>query len=272
MHNNNRPFVSVAIAIYNGDRFLREQLDSILHQTYSNFEVVISDDGSTDDTQKILNEYAEKDKRVRWYLSTRERGVLPNFTEAISLCKGEIIFLSDCDDVWYPNKIEKHVDAYKDKKIKWVYNKVVVTDEENNPTGLLEDAIVSSYYEKSRRNILYYTWGSCILGCATSYRASVLKNIWPAPAYSHGHDSWIQLAIWPATPFFIDEYLQDYRQHTNNTTGLRKLGTEEMAIKHNLLFLKSLVMSDRIEVWKRVFFLLVILGKLVRSVFRKVWI
>jgi len=256
------------MTVYNSERFIRDQLDSLLSQTYSNIEVVISDDGSTDNTQNILSEYAGKDKRIRWSASLRERGVLSNFTEAISRCNGEIIFLCDCDDVWYSNKIQLHMDKYKDKSIQWVYNKVVVTNEENKPIGCLKDFIGSNYYDKERRRLSYYTWGSCILGCATSFRASLLKNIWPAPPHTPSHDSWIQLAIWPAKPFFIDEYLQDYRQHLNNVTGLRKHGTESLAIGSNLFFLKSLVLSNHIQLWKRGFFFLVILGKKIRGLLK----
>lgn len=257
------PKVSVAIAIYNGSRFLREQIDSILNQTYRNLEVVVSDDGSDDDTQDILNDYATRDKRLRWSISKSKRGMVSNFSEAISLCKGDIIFLCDCDDVWHESKIEKHVKIYGNQNVHWVANKVVITDEKNNPTGYLTDTM-PDYYEKSRQKILYYTWGSCIIGCATSYRASILKNIWPADICAPGHDSWIQMAISPANYYLLDEVLQTYRQHANNTVGL-KAGNESLAIKNNMIYLKSLVWNNRVQLWKRFLFLIVFIGKKIRK-------
>ncbi len=260
------PLVSVAIAIYNGDKFLREQLDSLLAQTYSNLEIIISDDNSNDLTQNILEEYSNRDKRVHWSISKRQRGMVPNFMEAISICKGEIIFLCDCDDIWYPEKISKHVDLYKDESVKWVYNKALITDEFNNPTGFLTDTM-PDYYEKSRQKFLYYTWGSCIIGCATSYRAGLLKNILMADKFAPGHDSWIQLAIFPAKSGFIDEVLQLYRQHSNNTIGLKK-GDENLAIKNNLIYLKSLIKNKQLVLWKRVFLFIVLIAKKIRSLLK----
>lgn len=257
------PLVSVAIAIYNGEKFLREQLDSLLIQTYPHIEIVISDDGSTDSTPSILEEYTNKDARVRWSISKGKRGMVTNFTEAISLCKGEIIFLCDCDDVWYPGKIQAHLKVYEDPSVHWVSNKAVITNEKNDPVGYLTDTM-PDYYERGRQKLLYYTWGSCIIGCATSYRARILKGIWPADPHAPGHDSWIQLAIFPAKYFHIDEVLQKYRQHNNNTIGLKK-GDESLAIKNNSLYLKSLIGNSRLGLWKRAVFLAVYAGKKIRK-------
>jgi len=264
------PLVSIAIAVYNGAEFFREQLDSLLAQTYTNLEIVVTDDGSNDGTQAILSEYAAKDSRVRWSVSTRTRGMIPNFTGAVSLCKGDIIFLCDCDDVWYPEKVEKHLQQYQDPSVQWVYNEAIVTDEKNRPTGYLTD-LLPGYY--TRKKLTYYTWGSCIIGCATSYRAKLIKDRWPADIHAPGHDSWIQLAIYPARRVYITEILQDYRQHSTNTMGLRDragdLENEAQAIKENMLYLKSLVKNDRLQVWKRTFFLAVLLGKQIRAACRK---
>ena len=86
------PLVSIALTTYNGGKLIREQIDSLLAQTYTNFEIVISDDGSNEETIQILNEYAQTDPRVRWSRSPLGRGYVNNTQNAISLCKGEIIF------------------------------------------------------------------------------------------------------------------------------------------------------------------------------------
>ncbi len=257
------PLVSIAIAIYNGERYLREQLDSLLLQTYSNIEIVVTDDSSSDSTQAILTEYAAKDNRLRWSISTRPRGMVSNFTGAVLLCRGEIIFLCDCDDVWYPEKVAKHVEKYIDISIEWIYNEAIITDENNLPTGHLTD-LIPDYY--TRRKLLYYVWGSCIIGCATSYRASLIQNRWPADALSSGHDSWIQLAIFPAKPFYLKEVLQDYRQHANNSVGLKGINkTPEWLMQQNMLYLGSLMKNRQLQSWKRFYFFAVLLGKKVRG-------
>lgn len=262
-----RPLVSVALATYNGDNFLEEQLDSLLSQTYQNIEIVISDDRSTDGTQSILQEYTQKDERVRWSINKNQRGFISNFSEAISFCGGEIIFLCDQDDVWNKNKIEKHIDIYQNPSIMWIYNEVVITDQNRKVTGYLTDTMPDYW---TRRKLLYYTWGSCVLGCVTSYRANLIKNIWPADQNAPGHDSWIQLAIYPAKSAYIPEILQEYRQHKKNTVGLKSVPEEEInsrerqAIDNNLKYLKSLAFNSKLQLWKRLYFYLIFLIKKIR--------
>jgi len=258
----NTPLVSVAMATYNGEKFLKDQMDSLLAQTYRHFEVVISDDGSTDRTQEIIKGYQTRDARVRFSVNLKPEGYIRNFERALSLCRGEIIFLCDQDDVWHTDKIKRHMQVYQEQKTLWAYNRVALIDESTQRIGLLENTI-STYY--SKRKLLQYTWGSCILGCATSYRASLLKNIWPADPLAPAHDSWIQLAIYPAQSAYIPEILQEYRQHRNNTTGLKNKVTESEAISQNMKYLKNLVHNSHLSITKRFFFLLVVCLKNIRN-------
>lgn len=266
------PFVSIALATYNGERYIREQIDSLLSQTYQNFELVISDDGSTDDTQIILEEYSKKDERVCWTKNNKGRGVVTNFSEAILKCRGEIVFLCDQDDFWYPDKISKHVTVYQDKSVAWAYNELVVTDENRKHTGYLTDNLPDYW---TRRNFLYYTWGSCVLGCVTSYRRKLLDDIWPADINAPGHDSWIQLAIYPAKSARIAEVLQDYRQHSNNVVGLKPVPIAELAklenkaIENNMKYIASLATNKKLQFWKRIYFSSVYLVKKIRSYVRR---
>ena len=268
----NEIFVSIALATYNGELYLREQLDSLLNQTYKNIEIVVSDDGSTDGTQALLQEYAKQDKRIRWSINKGEHGFVGNFSEAISLCRGEIIFLCDQDDVWYERKIEKHLEKYKDPAVQWVYNEVVVTDQDRNTLGYLTDSMPDYW---TRKKLLYYTWGSCVLGCATSYRANLIKKVLPPDVNASGHDSWLQLAIYPAKSAYINEILQEYRQHKKNTVGLKTVSEnefanlEKLAISSNIKYLKSLVINNRLQIWKRIYFAVVLILKIIRSFLKK---
>jgi len=98
--------ISIAMATYNGEKHLREQLDSILTQTEQDFEVVVSDDASTDQTLSILKEYQKKDDRFRIYENEKNLGYRENFNKAVSLCKGDFIAFSDQDDIWQPNHLQ----------------------------------------------------------------------------------------------------------------------------------------------------------------------
>lgn len=104
--------ISVAIATYNGERFLREQLDSLYAQTRIPNEVIVCDDCSTDATSKILEEYHQK-YGLKYFVNSESLGVNKNFFKAISLCSGDYICICDQDDIWLPNKIETLFEAIK---------------------------------------------------------------------------------------------------------------------------------------------------------------
>jgi len=98
--------ISIAMTAYNGEKYIREQLDSILAQTEDDFEVVICDDASTDSTLSILKEYEKKDNRFRIYENEGNLGYRENFNKAVSLCKGDFIAFSDQDDIWLPHHLQ----------------------------------------------------------------------------------------------------------------------------------------------------------------------
>jgi len=168
--------VSITLATYNGEKFIREQLDSLLQQTYNNLEIIISDDGSTDKTIPIIEEYFKKDPRISFSKNPTPNGYKKNFERAIRLCRGEIIFLCDQDDIWYKDKIVEHLKAYENKKNKWVSNEVRLIDEKKKNLGFMTD-FFKDYY--SKMSLFYQTGGRCILGCATSYRSEYLKKVPP---------------------------------------------------------------------------------------------
>ena len=113
--------LSVALCTYNGAHFIEEQLWSILNQTLPVDEIVVCDDGSTDATLQIIEEIKGKvSTKIYLYQNETNLGVLANFQKAVDLCQGDIVFLSDQDDIWYPNKVEAIVDwfdAHSDKSV-----------------------------------------------------------------------------------------------------------------------------------------------------------
>lgn len=262
------PLVSIALTTFNGAGLIKEQVDSLLVQTYQNFEIVISDDGSEKETIDILNNYVANDNRIRWSRSPLERGYRKNTENAISLCKGEIIFLCDQDDTWYPERLQLHVEAYRDPSVQWVFNRLVITDSVNNPIGYIEDTMPDYYRHKT---MLENIWGSCIGGAMTSYRADLVKKVLPIPSYAPAHDSWIQFAIYPAKSLFIDKVLQTYRQHNSNQVGMgvvsdleAKKKLEQQSITDNYYRLRMYAQEPHLKLWKRAFVMGVYFLKKVR--------
>ena len=111
------PLISIALCTYNGEKYLREQLDTLVDQTYKNLEIIIVDDCSTDSTMQILEEYAEQYINIKVYQNKKNLGYIKNFEKALSLCLGEYIAMSDQDDSWALNKIEYLVGLIKDNQL-----------------------------------------------------------------------------------------------------------------------------------------------------------
>ena len=103
--------ISVVMCTYNGERFLREQLDSLVHQTYPLHEIIVQDDGSTDATLAILGEYASQWKHIRLLKNEGPHGVNSNFWSAMRKATGDWIAICDQDDIWEPDKIERQAEA-----------------------------------------------------------------------------------------------------------------------------------------------------------------
>ncbi|MEI8061985.1 MAG: glycosyltransferase [bacterium] len=262
---NAHQLVSIAIATYNGGSFLTEQLDSLLNQSYKNIEIVISDDKSTDNTLSILDEYARKDPRITYSINPSPSGFKNNFNRAISLCKGEIIFLCDQDDIWFENKIEEHIQCYKNPNIQWVYNEVALVDEHKKPIG----EYPSNYY--TGLSFFYMTGGRCILGCATSYRSNLLTKVLPINDLAPGHDSYIQMAIYPTKSFYIHKKLQEYRQHKRSvTTGIQESPTDiNLNIKKSIAYVKNLSFDNKLAITKRIYLFFLYCLKLLKYSIKK---
>lgn len=100
------------MATYNGEKYIREQIDSILTQSVQDFEIVVCDDCSSDSTVKILREYEKKDSRIKIFVNEKNLGFLKNFEKAVSLCSGEKIAFSDQDDIWTKDHLDVLQNAF----------------------------------------------------------------------------------------------------------------------------------------------------------------
>lgn len=182
-----QPLVSIAMCTYNGERYLREQLDTIIQQTYSHLEIVIADDGSTDNTISIIKEYRQKDSRIRFYQNDQNLGYNKNFEKVFQLCTAEYIAIADQDDIWALHKIEDMMKGW-DKESVFVYSlsrdfwgDVPERSEENKPIR---------YYEGSMAAKLAFD--SPIHGHACMFNRSLLTPAMPFPSNVY-YDWWLSM-------------------------------------------------------------------------------
>lgn len=205
--------ISVALAAYKGEKFIEEQLRSILSQLAHDDEVIVSDDKPGGPTEKIVRRIMAEDDRVI-YVEGKSKGVVSNFTNAIRHCHGDRIFLCDQDDVWLPNKVKRVNEAF-DNGATLVLHNAYVTDSELNITDY-------SFFASrgSKKGFLRNIVKNSYMGCCMAFDKSLLKRIMPIPRYIPMHDQWIGLmGERYGKVEFIDAPLIYYRVHGNNVTG-----------------------------------------------------
>ncbi len=209
--------VSIAMATYNGERFLEKQMASILDQTYKNIEVVVCDDVSTDDTVAILKAFAKKDKRVRLVENKKNLGYVKNFEKTISLCKGEYIALSDQDDIWMEDKIAILIQEIGEASL--IHSDAYLIDEEGN---IFSQSY--SQYEKKYlypKNIIELIFNPVVTGCSALFTQELGQSILPFCKDIYVHDLWISMIAYKMQGIkYCDKPLIQYRQHKNNQIGL----------------------------------------------------
>ena len=118
------------MATYNGEKYLREQIDSILNQTYSDFRLLISDDFSKDSTREILHEYTKKDNRVIVFLQNENLGVTKNFEFLMKKVENEYFMFADQDDFWQKDKVQKSLEKMIEKNSDLVYTNLEVVNQD----------------------------------------------------------------------------------------------------------------------------------------------
>ena len=205
--------ISVCMATYCGQDYLRKQIDSILCQLDKDDELVISDDHSEDHTTDIIQSYA--DPRIRLYENELAKGVTHNFENALNHCTGDIIFLSDQDDVWLPGKVAKVVTAIESGN-DLVLHDAMITDENLS-------VISPSYFESHGSDISFRKTliRNSFVGCCMAFRRGVLECALPFPGNVPMHDWWIALCAMKSgyKAAMLWEPLILWRRHGDNVTG-----------------------------------------------------
>ncbi|MCF0202935.1 MAG: glycosyltransferase [Bacteroidaceae bacterium] len=228
--------ISVCIATYNGSGYIERQLRSIVSQLSDTDEIIISDDGSSDDTIQVIEAMAIP--QVKIVYNDKEHGYTPNFENALRYAKGDIIILSDQDDEWKEGRISVFKEVLSHHHL--VASDAEVVDE-NKVT------IYPSYFSRRRH---YYGWfGNMVsfgyLGCTLAFRREILKKALPFPQ-NHKmctHDNWLFMvaSTFYSTAVIEDNLLYYFRRGDNTSAGgLRPTTTLRFKVQYRLYLLYNL--------------------------------
>ncbi len=208
---------------YNGEKYLREQLDSILCQTYSDFELIICDDCSSDNTCGILNEYKQKDIRIKVYINETNLGFKKNFEKAISFCKGDYIAFCDQDDVWENWKLQESLDSIGDNYLICT-DSLLVDSQLNSLNRTFKQNLgikkVCMEQEFLLKNLIHHSF---IQGATVICSREFVQRHLPIPDDCIYHDLYFGIcAVIENSITYLDKPTLKYRQHENNVIGNKK--------------------------------------------------
>lgn len=203
--------ISVCIATYNGEKFICEQLLSVLPQLGQDDEVVVSDDGSTDGTLSVVRQM--DDARIRLCHNPGRHGFIWNFENALRQAKGDVLFLCDQDDIWLPGKVSRVMEALQTYDM--VLHDAEIADGDGRGTGILYSASLH-HGEGFWSNLWRTRW----LGCCMAFRRCVLDYAMPFPRHIVGHDGWIStVGLVRFSYCYLPDVLMLYRRHGANASS-----------------------------------------------------
>lgn len=245
--------ISVCMATYNGEQFIKEQLDSILCQLSEDDEIIISDDGSSDKTLEIIDSY--NDRRIKVYHHEKDKSLLKinklrnfyyttqNFENALKNAKGDYIFLADQDDVWHPKRKELVLECLKQNNLVMCNYSIIDTN------GMI---VEEKFYKHNpiSKNRLINVLKSKYLGCCMAFSKSVLEKSLPFPKKLLAHDYWI--GCLSKSCFFLDTPLHLYRRHGTNVSSSSGKSTNSILTKIMYRFMFVIKLYDRLlKIWSR---------------------
>lgn len=248
---------SVAICTFNGEKYLSEQLDSILSQSIKPKQIVVCDDGSTDKTNIIVSHFTINHPEINWKHKKNDvqMGVIKNFEQAINLCDEEIVFLSDQDDVWLQNKAEKVLNVLSKNQYSVIFTDARIVDVNCTQLGLTMfqkiDFKIDEQLKFHKSN-----WSMYLLlskyhatGATMAFKKSIVQKFMPFPINtSYYHDAWIAtLAACIGELTFINEPLILYRQHENQQIGAKLNTVAGLQKVHKYGIIESLIAKRNSE-------------------------
>jgi len=214
LHNPTNTSVAVVVATYNGASFLLAQLESIAQQTHKPAQIIIVDDASSDDTVRIANNFADAHPEVLVVQNETRLGYIKNFEKGMLLATASYVALSDQDDIWVPNKLEKLLFAIGDQMLAYSDSELIDAN-----GGLLHQKMSSIKNQLAYHSPVMYAIGAWAPGHAMLFKKELINKAVPFPVLVT-HDFWLGfVATCYSKVVYVNEPLVHYRQHTQNAIG-----------------------------------------------------
>lgn len=251
--------IDIAMATYNGENYIEDQIKSIQNQTYENWCLYISDDGSSDCTTDLIKKCMSVDQRIKLINIERQGGVIKNFEKTLQNTNSDYIVLSDQDDLWPKNRLEILLTEIKSREEKNKDKAILVfTDLELiNENGV---KINDSFYKINKINPICnmkpnrLLWSCTVYGCTTIMNRKLLSLALPIPETALMHDQWLAfIANRNEGLFYCDYRSIKYRQHANNVVGgssnsffdkLKKFKKNLKNIKNSIINIKKTIYGN----------------------------
>lgn len=216
--------VSIVMSAYNGEKYIGEQIDSVLNQTVSDFELLICDDCSTDMTYSILQEYAKKDSRIHIQRNSANVGFVKSFEKLLYLCSGDYIAFCDQDDIWMPNHIELLLEAIGNKSL--AFGNCNIVDEDGKSKGMTvkyQECLDTVPVDGKGWAMTVFLFRNPAMGMTMLFKRDLLKYVLPFPNI-HLHDIWlICLSSMVDGISYVETPIVNYRRLKTSITGLRTI-------------------------------------------------
>ncbi|MFQ8707113.1 MAG: glycosyltransferase family 2 protein [Thomasclavelia sp.] len=205
--------ISIITPTYNCANFIGETIDSVLAQTYSNWEMIIVDDCSTDNTEEIVNNYSNSDKRIKYYKLDNNSGAAVSRTKAMELANGQYMAFLDSDDLWYPNKLEYQINYMKKNNYAFTCTKY----EQINEKSKLLDKVIMVVPKTNHNRLLL----DCPVGNSTVMYDVTKMGKFKVPNIRKRNDDalWLQMLKKEKYIYGIDEVLMKYRIRSNSISS-----------------------------------------------------
>jgi glycosyltransferase involved in cell wall biosynthesis len=239
-----RPTIDILLAVYNGERFLRQFLDSLAAQLFRDFRLIVSDNRSSDATMGILQQCRERLAKDILILPPPEEftSASVNFARVTEAAAAPYVMFADADDVWHENKIEKTLAAMHDAESKLGANEPILVHADLSVVDENLRCLNPSFWryqfiDPTRTRLNHLLMQNCVTGCTVMLNRPLLNLGRPIPHEACVHDHWYALV---ASAFGhivrIEEPLIEYRQHDANVTGAQRWGTRYMITRAGRLY------------------------------------